>query len=518
LFRLAVLGAGALSVASHACVDGNPANGGSSTTSAVSLGGGGGSGGVAGASGTSLAGGGSPDGGPSIRCTRDNGSDPVGLCTQKLVLGAEDQVAFDPTRGLAQSWDATTEKPDVDAMNKVLHDPRDDAAFGAAVARYAAAANLYGDNEITAQLQGDVVALQPTLVAELTPPPAGYAGQLYFDLRATASGLRLVDRNDLADPVDAIADAYGRAIYDVSYVMLAGGDGGATDAVLGVPAAGGATAYVAPDAATGALALADMAVRFATSEPAHATAWQAAAAQVLAHLDARARDPGTGLYFASLVTSADPAHDALGPADPAGPPADALLTDVAARVALALLRAQDLANNNASALPALVPAPFAARAASLLIALDATPQSLWDPAGQVSDGDGGTLGGGYFAGWVPSTSQLLTDKPIRANALLLAALDRAPLPGTGSDAPRVRSLRALLVDRLGAPLPSEAVQSNETFMSVVANQNGYFRSVPSNFDFTGVDAGADPRARSYFGSANAAVIEGLNELLLGVSN
>jgi hypothetical protein len=55
-------------------------------------------------------------------------------------------------------------------------------------------------------------------------------------------------------------------------------------------------------------------------------------------------------------------------------------------------------------------------------------------------------------------------------------------------------------------------------MSVVANQNGYFRSVPSNFDFTGVDAGADPHARSYFGSANAAAIEGLNELLLGVSN
>ncbi len=436
-------------------------------------------------------------------------SDPVGFCTQKLVLRTEHQAAFDATRGLAQSWSSSTAKPDVDANQMVLHDPRDDAGFGAAVARYISSANTYGDNEITLTLQVDIVHLVPTLITELTPPPAGYAGDLYLDLRTMASGLRYTDRNDLAAQVDALAEAYGRAIYTTSYVTLATGDGGAGDAILGTPVqsdGGSATAYAPGDVATGAYALADLAQRHASAEPANAAAWQSAAALVLAHLDARAKDPTTGLYYAALVTSADPAHDALAAADPSGPPADALLSDVAARVSLAMLRTQDLATNNPTTLPALLAAPLEARAEALLAALDSTPQSLWD-----------TTVGGYFAGWVPSTSQLLTDKPTRANALLLGAIHRASVMGNGPDQTRVIPLRKLVVGTTDPDSP-EVTGAETSLMSVVTNQNGYFLAVPASFDFTGVDAGSNTREKSYFSSANAAAVEGPQRALVRSPN
>ena len=151
---------------------------------------------------------------------------------------------------------------------------------------------VYGDNEITAAVTGDMLALAPTLVAELSPPPAGYAGELYWDLRTTAGGYRFLGRDDLADATDAIADAYGRAIHTTFYTKLAGGDGGASDGVLGTPVAGGATAYAPGDVATGALALIDLAAAR------HATGRADANAAHLAgrrdrrrsrHLDARAR-------------------------------------------------------------------------------------------------------------------------------------------------------------------------------------------------------------------------------------
>ncbi len=308
-----------------------------------------------------------------------------------------------------------------------------------------------------------------------------------------------------------VADSYGRAIYTGYYAPLAGGD-----AVLGTPVSGDAgsgIAYAPADAATGALALIDLAVRHASDDPADAAAWQSAAALVLEHLDARARDTATGLYFAALVTSADPGHDALAPATPSGPPADALLTDVNARIALALLRAQELANTPtmASAIPSVAALPLEARAEALLAALDDTPQSLWDASGGPSDGDGGTLGAGYFEGWVPSLSQLLTDKPTRANALAMAALNDAIVMGNGPDLRHAIALRTLVADM---------TMANAGFMTVVDNQTGYFLTAPSGFAFqsddAGIDAGADPRQKSYFSIANTGAVEGLSELWIGV--
>lgn len=439
-----------------------------------------------------------PDTGPKIRCTLDNGTDPVGLCIQKLVLAAEHQAAFDATRGLAQSWDSATFAPDTDASHTVLHDAHDDAAYAASVARYHQSSQTYGDDELTGQLDADLVALAPRLKAELTPAPAEYAGELYLDLRGASGGLRFANRDDLATGIDAVAEAYGRAIFDAYQVALASGDGGVTDAILGTPAGGGATAYAPADVATGALALLDLAVRHAVDDPTHAATWRDAAAAALDHLHLRARDPVTGMYFRALVTSADPGHDALATAPPEGPPADALLSDVQARIALALVRAQALVNKNPVALQSLAGYPFEQRAEQAIAALDAPAKSLWDATGT-----------GYAEGWVPSTATLLTNKPTRANALLLAAIHRASLMGNTAYAARTKALRPLLLAR---------VPPHAGLLSVVPDQNGYLRSAPSTFDFAGGDAGAATRAKSYFSAAISSVIEGLSEEWYGGTN
>lgn len=443
-----------------------------------------------------------PDTGPTVRCKLDNGTDPVALCIQKVVLSAEHHAAFDAVHGVAQSWDAATLLPDTDASHVVLHDARDDAAYAASVARYHQSAQTYGDDEITGQLDADLVALVPRLEAELTPPPAAYAGELYLDLRHASGGLRYLNRDDLAKGVDTLAEAYGRAVFDTFFVSVPSGDGGAgdggADAVLGTPAAGGGTAYAPADVATGALALLDLAVRHATDDPTHAASWQGAAAAAFDHLHLRARDTVTGMYFRALVTSADPGHDALAAAPPGGPPADALLSDVQARIALALVRAQALVDQNPVALHGLASYPFEQRAEQAIAALDAPSKSLWDATAT-----------GYMEGWVPSTATLLTDKPTRANALLFAAIHRASLMGNTPFASRTKALRPLLVDR-STP--------HAGLLTVVPDQTGYFRAVPAGFDFSsdgGADAGADPRARSYFSSAIADAIEGLDEQWYG---
>src|SRR5690349_1571819 len=117
LLPLGLSGAAAL----HACSDGG---GGAATTAAVG-GAGGGTGGAGGSGGDASL---PPiDSGPSIRCTLDNGTDPVGLCAQKLVLRAQHKVAFDPERGVAQSWDAQSGVLDTGPGNARLHDLHDDA-------------------------------------------------------------------------------------------------------------------------------------------------------------------------------------------------------------------------------------------------------------------------------------------------------------------------------------------------------------------------------------------------------
>jgi hypothetical protein len=453
-----------------------------------------------------------PDSGAKAHCVIDDGTDPYLQCTQKLVLAAEHASGFLPKLGVAESWDSTTLAPDTDTQGHVIHVAGDDAAYGASIARYMVCAEFYGDSQITWEMADDLIALQPLLVAEFkcatgqpcadggVSLPQSYAGELYFDLRVAAGGLRGVSQAALADAIDkGIADPYGRAIYASFFKQVPVGDGGVGGGILGVPVSGGGVAYSTADAATGAYALADLAVAHATDDPIAAGLWQAASASVFSYLAARARDPNTHLFYAALVTSGDPGHDALAPAAPSGPPADALLTEVNARAILALERTQALVTAHQGLLPNLEAVQLQPLADALVSALQPTggaPDasasfSLWDSAL-----------GGYYAGWVPSTSTLLTDKPFRANALMLAALSRGTLQGTPPDGTNIGTLKTLL---------SSMMADNSSFLTVIGSQNSYFQDTSATFTFPSTASTTDPRPKSYFAAANAVAIEAMNE-------
>src|SRR5262249_8259443 len=104
---------------------------------------------------------------------------------------------------------------------------------------------------------------------------------------------------------------------------------------------------------------------------------------------------------------------------------------------------------------------------------------------------------------------ILTDKPIRANAILMAAIHDATIYGNAvsPDPGRPAALRKLLTQTM--------VHLQTNFVSVVPGQNGFFLTVPQGFGF-GVDAGATPRAESYFSIANTTAVEGLSELWVGI--
>lgn len=431
-----------------------------------------------------------PEAAPVAHCTLDNGSDPVGLCVQKLVLGHEHAAAFDPAMGVAESWDASTLRPD-EADGGVLHNVYDDVGYGASIARYHVSAGIYGDTEITAMLDADLLKLAPLIESELATPPNEYGGDLYWDLRTVAGGLRFLNRNDEADRVDGIAEVYAQQILDSHFVKLPPqADGGVDDGILGTVLGGGVVAYESADAATGALALLDMASRCGADDSGSATSWQQAAEMALEHVWARARDKSTGMIFRSLMTSGDPDHDALA----GDQPQDVLLTDVQATVAFALLRAWDMLAQDDSGKGLVSSFPYKARAETVLVNANGTA-SLWDGAK-----------GGYIAGYVPSTSSRITDKPTRGNALMLAAARRLFVIGEPGQAGQINPLRALLLSRL--PL-------HASLLSATADQMSYFLAVPSDYDIDAVPVGTTPRLKSYFSRANAVVVEALYDQWYG---
>ena len=90
--------------------------------------------------------------------------------------------------------------------------------------------------------------------------------------------------------------------------------------------------------------------------PTNAHIWASAAGSVFNHLYARARH-SSGLYYADLVTSADPGHDALASVIA---PNDALLTETQTSVAVSLLRAQGIIQNANLVMPSSRQFPFVA--------------------------------------------------------------------------------------------------------------------------------------------------------------
>lgn len=458
-------------------------------------------------------------------CTLFDGTDPVAFCVQKTAMSATHYAAFSATKGLVESWNATTSTPDTNATGTILHDWHDDVGYSAACALYLTSAQLYGDTQITQTIQNDLVALAPLMLKELSPLPAEYTGETYQRLRVAGVGLSVADDTMDSQSVLAVADAYAEAIYKNYYVHLPplststdGGvpeagpadaghvDGGAAipNGVFGTPRSG-STAYVTADVATAAYALLDLAQR--NPNNAANSAWQAAAEGAFEHIYQRARDPLTGLYYTALVVSDDPGHDTI---DSTVADAGTLLTDTTATVGLALSRAQALVAG--SPLTLVANYPFSNRVDVALAALNAA--SLYDYNPPIDAGDlvdAGPSVSGFYEGYVPATKTFIESKATRANAYALALIHRQVAGAGTMYAPEAPSLFQTLTET-SPPGPP-----NGSLFSVVAAQSAFFRASSRNFEVLAVSS-TEPHPGSYQTAAVVAAIEGLNELLYGTSN
>lgn len=466
------------------------------------------------------------DSGTSVKCVLDQGGDPVGLCVQKFVLLAWHDAAFAPGTGVVESWDSTTFAPDEDGEGKVLHDRRDDAAYGAALARYYPSAKIYGDDEINATVVQDLKALVPLIESQFAALPDEYDGELYWNLRAMASGLRVLNELPSAGKIDAVAEAYGRAIFASHYHTLpdAPSDAGAPDApdapdgfdgsdatdgsdaaealdgdatpaevvtgnaIIGTAAAG-QVEYDAASAASAALALVDLAWR--NPQDANAAEWQRAAVRVWMHLWAQAREPSTGMLYRTMITTSSGVDTVSGQS-----PQDVLWIDVQATVALSLLRALELTIAHPAELSIVAGWPMLATAETVIASANGSP-GLWD-----------AQRGGYYEGLVASSQQVLTDKPTLGNGRMLSAVHRAAVEGSSPYVGQLTTLRTLMMQRF--PLSS-------SLLSSLDGQAGYFRSVPRDYKMEGLDAGA-PRYWSYFSKANGWGCEALADGWYGIEH
>jgi hypothetical protein len=485
----------------------------------------------------------------STSCTIAKGIDFIDFCFQKKVIEAEHAV-FDPAAGIASSWSSSTGKPDMDGGG-VAHSYKDDVAYAASLATYSISAQAYGDTELSGSIVApDLTALAPIVEAELATLPATYEGELYMRLRRFAQGLNSLgavpDGGGPGGAIDALADAYGRAIYTTYFHAIdaaatdagsdagddagpeagagdaGGADAGGADAggdasvplgpigqgILGVAQSGGGYLYDVDQAASGALALVDMAGRHLADEPAQSLLWARAAGSIFNYLYARALHT-SGLYYADLVTSADPDHDALANVVT---PNDALLTETQAQVAASLLRASALAT--AYAIPALGNFPFGAQAQSVLNALGGrepdggTGFDLWDPSANTAASqacatlpDPSACGGnGFFVRWLPSGAGLDNSaKTTRGNALMFAAIHRSFVPAPSVVGIDYEPLSALFESTAGI---------SDTFITVLPNQTAYLDAVSAALEVIPTDS-------SYTAQANAYAIEALTEQWVG---
>jgi hypothetical protein len=480
----------------------------------------------------------------SVNGSGTQAEDFIDFCFQKKILAAEHKV-FDPKLGVASSWSVTTGNPDTDG-GAIVHSYRDDVAYGASLGTYAISAEVYGDSEISASVVvPDLTALSTLVQSELATLPASYDGELYMRLRRFAQGLDSLQDADDGAPfggsIDAIADAYGRAIYQTYFHSLAAapvdggavdggdagddagtdggglGDGGddagptnvaIADGILGVSQAGGGYLYDVDQAASGALALVDMANRHLVDSPAESAAWARAAGAVFNHLYTRARH-SSGLYYADLVTSSDPGHDALANVVT---PSDALLTETSASVAASLMRASTIVTTNALASLSLY--PFATQVVSPLSGLQGiSPDggagfALWDPTPTTDTTaacalleDASACGGsGFFVRYLPSGPSLDNgSKTLRGNALAFVAVQHSLVLRGAAAGIDFEPLQALFESTQGV---------NQSFVTQEFDQVAYLNALSATL-------GVLPTGGSYSAQANAYAIEALTEQWVG---
>jgi hypothetical protein len=482
---------------------------------------------------------------PTQVCKLSDTSDPVALCVEKQALQYQLAGAYSKATGVAPSWDAITGAVTAGAG----HSWRDDVGFASSIASYHCSSGVYGDNELTPQLDAVMPDLAHTILAELPQAPSGYDGEDYFRLRNAAAGLYYVNDSTDAVAIAKLADAFGRNLQTtyaqaVTWTPDAGGgggdaggagDGGATQTstLLGTPDGNGHVIYAPAQVIMGAAALLDMAQRAVADADAggaaNAATWRATALSALDYVWARGRDTSTGLFYQQLVTSSDPGHDK--PYQGATLANDALLTDVQAEAVLGLSRAQDqLTALRQSTSDGGVTAAGDAGDASLpppltyFIEADQIVQALTS----VNLFDGITSPpnpappGSFMEAFLPSTPAIVTNKTTLGNAWLLGGFHRAALGAPSKYAYVLGEMRSALLQEAPANSSLYSVVTDPT--SGVAIQTDYLRAASKDFHFArlfSADGGAgaqEPNASEYRSDAVAAMIEGFTQLWIGRQN
>ncbi len=469
--------------------------------------------------------------------------DPVELCTQEQILGFMLQYAYQPGHGVASSWSSVS--PFAAGSG---HAWQDDVALAAAIGAFHCGADFYGDTAASRQYDGTMTDLATVLAGELATTPPGYDGADYFHMRGAAAAFNTIQMTAAGTQLNAGAEAYALSVVATSTGTVtppppvaeagapeAGADGGsaggpseagvpAPATLIGSPNGDGTISYEPAKSIMAAAALLDMAARHASDVEAGAdvAGWVAVAQGTLQYTWDRARDPGTGLFYASLTTSQDPGHDRLGATSPAP---DALLTAVQGPVVLAYARAQ---------------------AAAVQLSLSSSPYAQWGSALVASmstlglfDGptmdplDAGGVGtppappGAFLEGTVPSLGVVLTNKPVRANALMLGGFVRVGAVTASPLAYENNGLRWALDEYApGATINTVTWGPNKSFLSVVLDPHGYvvqqahLSSTSRDWHLAQAapDAGALPGASDYDTAANLAAIEGLTQIWTGVPN
>jgi hypothetical protein len=453
--------------------------------------------------------------------------DPVGLCIQQQALTYELQYAYTNGQGVAPGWASTGSYAALSG-----HDWQDDLGLAGALGAYYCSSEVYGNNHSTAAFNAALNDLGGVLVSELqqTPSPTAgaYDGEIYFRLRWAQAAFEY-DNSDDATVLKALADAYGASLVSQTYAVGAsGGDGGSPGGrVIGTMNADGSVAYSPAQTIMAAAALLDLAnLQINPLDAGPVSPLASTAQQVLAYVLARGRDPVTGLFYQSLVTSGDPGHDAIGPGTPTN---DTLLTETQSWVMLGLARAQDLldalpANGSDGGLETAggdsgLPAEPVYWIAGNALESAVTAAGLFD--GTATPGTP-PPSGALLEGLILSGQQLLTDKTTLGNAILLGGFHRVAVGEGSALAYQLGEIRAAL---------TQLDPAHTSLLSIVTDANGnlvqqsYLRAGSQAFGYAvayapggdGAAQGPEPGATSYRSSAVHAAVEGLTQIWHGAS-
>lgn len=464
---------------------------------------------------------------PTDSCELSDMTDPVALCTEQSVLGFQVEYGYKKGVGAAPSWASMAPY-----ATGTPHSWQDDLGLAGALGAYQCSASVYGNNQSSGSFDVVLSDLDPLLVAELmADPPAGTDGELYFRLRWAQAAYTTVDPVT-SKTLGGMADTYGAALQEQAYAVVATADAGdagsAGGTVIGVRNGDGSVSYAPAQTVMAAAALLDMAsLRWndvdAGTEP---VTWAATAQQVLSYVAARARDPRTGLYYQSLVTSADPEHDTLAAASPTS---DALLTDTQAWVLLGLARAQDAltsvqgeADGGGSQVfdgSSPTAPPYWVAGDQLVAAL--TNAKLFDGS---TNPPTPPNPGAFVDGIIASTGELLTHKETIANAILLGAFGRIAAGLASSQAYTLGEVRAAMIENmtcnssLFTVVCASGSPVQQAYLAETSKAYGYASADGAEAgDAAGADAGLLPGASDYETQASVAMVEGFTQLWHGAT-